>query len=795
MSLVRSAEISINFLSTDYDSYYDSSSNVIWNIGKEMIYLSTGTSQTILRKYKTIASAAANPQSGFTFLTNENCFIVGFARYAPSGNPMVRLWTDDPEENSFQRAQPWAEISCGVGPGWQEQDIDFLSMLYPLSTGNEYWIAVVKRDEDTQQGKITSPSSGTGFITLETPYWYLKNVDPLLPETLEGIGTNLMGVADLKLNQFESSGYVVTKAVDLLATQVDIESFNVTFDTSIYMSQFDQVTRTGVLDYKLRLQYIVSLMTAPVCYANFRISSSSDGVNFGSWLDEFASIHSRYIKIKMNLGTGHRGITPFVDGISINYNAYPERIEDSSVLPADDSMVTTARPQFRWKPSYDLDGDTVTYNFSLSTISDFTTVVFSTQVFSNPASTYVFINCPVDLSHRVTYYFAIDMADSQGALVPHDKVYKFETELLPFSLVTASVADQERLLASSAQNGIDFTFLQGKEVDLTTVSGAVDFRDSQGKPVSYNTIKISANAFRIQPTETILPCEQYSIELTTALKDTRGLNLTQATLINFLTLNDPDDPYTAEVPGGSMEIPSSGSPVPFYLQPAEMKVADYQTLSQSTITALASGYLVPISSEVVVFDISDINAAEINTLRGALLKIFYYSDSFSVGGISVPAEKLRIFRFNDKTNQWVLVEGAQSVDTSERIVSVSVTKGGKFALFAMPANSATSVQLRNVPNPFFNGDKTEISYYLNGDASVKLKIYTQIGNLIYEKSFAPGEVGGAAGLNASVSDELSWDGKNSDGATVASGIYILKIEINYQSGGSETRTRKIGFIR
>ena len=71
-----------------------------------------------------------------------------------------------------------------------------------------------------------------------------------------------------------------------------------------------------------------------------------------------------------------------------------------------------------------------------------------------------------------------------------------------------------------------------------------------------------------------------------------------------------------------------------------------------------------------------------------------------------------------------------------------------------------------------------------------MRIYTISGGLVLDRQFAPGETGGLAGLN-----EVTWDGRNGDGETVASGGYILFIEAEGSGATMHVMRRKLGVVR
>ena len=66
------------------------------------------------------------------------------------------------------------------------------------------------------------------------------------------------------------------------------------------------------------------------------------------------------------------------------------------------------------------------------------------------------------------------------------------------------------------------------------------------------------------------------------------------------------------------------------------------------------------------------------------------------------------------------------------------------------------------------GQSTTIQYYFKQDGKVTIRIFTMQGRLI--KTLLDDF------RTANVYTDVNWDGKNEDGETVASGIYLVHIE-------------------
>ncbi|MEA2081441.1 MAG: hypothetical protein U9O97_01690 [Elusimicrobiota bacterium] len=817
--------ISINFSAADESVYYDAaSSSLTWDSSRGYIHLPYGVQKNIFStKYP--AMSPVNPpkitaQMGCSLVVQEDCYVGGFARWAGTngGNPIVRLWTNDAAENAGGITYTWVDMSVGNTAGWAERSVDFSVALYPLTAGNTYWLANVDDNVAGHQvGDAGSATSGCSYVSIANvsgldQRWYINNDetppgDDLNPsENLQVIPAHLYGVADLRLNRFNSSGALITKTIDFGATKVDINDFQVVFQTANAQIGFDDIPKTGVMAYSIDYDMISALNRTPRCAAAFSISQSSDGVNFGDYETSFAgTIYQRYIKIRSELTTEHRGISPIVDSVSISYNCYPEAVDASGVEPADGALVTEDSPVFRWEPSYDNDGDSVTYTLSFSDSPSFVPLIFSSETVSVPSSTAVVFNCPVQLSDKTTYYFRIDVRDSHDAVTGYDRTYSFTTELTPLSLTDSDIISGSRVVASYVQDG--FTLQFSKDINFATFPGAFSMTDYLSAAVSCDFSQPAPSSVKVVPSDTIVPCRSYNFSVGDSLKDTIGLFITDSVSVYFGTLNSKDDSYTASVAGSSATISSGGSPSDFYIISDNLPISltENPDLQVANNSANSTAFVIALSSEAFSYSITDAAGANISNLSGLTVKVPYETDSLTVplsaasallgrrsnlasslDNVIVPPELLRVFVFNESSFQWSLVPGQQTVDTVSKTVTAHPASGGKFSLLAYPSNSAAHVRVRNTPNPFFRGDVTAITYYLSAAANVKAKIYTKIGHLIYEKEYSSGGTGGSADVNV-----ITWDGKNKDGAYVASGIYFLRLEID----GEDARTRKIGFVR
>ena len=85
----------------------------------------------------------------------------------------------------------------------------------------------------------------------------------------------------------------------------------------------------------------------------------------------------------------------------------------------------------------------------------------------------------------------------------------------------------------------------------------------------------------------------------------------------------------------------------------------------------------------------------------------------------------------------------------------------------LPALPGEYSLAQNYPNPFNPG--TAIEYYLRQPGPLKLEIFNLLGERIRTLTDRP---------HVSGTGRVYWDGKNSEGESVASGVYLYRLSTN-----------------
>ena len=122
--------------------------------------------------------------------------------------------------------------------------------------------------------------------------------------------------------------------------------------------------------------------------------------------------------------------------------------------------------------------------------------------------------------------------------------------------------------------------------------------------------------------------------------------------------------------------------------------------------------------------------------------------------------------------------------------SIRVSSGDADTVFGIYVTHLSD-SLFAFPNPFgsVNCDRTEIFYSLDRASSVRVTIYDPFGNEVWRRRFGPDEPGGRAGDNT-----IWWDGKDSRGQRVASGIYVIQVLGILNTGIEPWGTYRIGVV-
>jgi Leucine-rich repeat (LRR) protein len=150
------------------------------------------------------------------------------------------------------------------------------------------------------------------------------------------------------------------------------------------------------------------------------------------------------------------------------------------------------------------------------------------------------------------------------------------------------------------------------------------------------------------------------------------------------------------------------------------------------------------------------------------------------------------YSFLDETVQeghtyWYVIEDVDFSGVTGRSHPIQVTFQRKESYAKVfPAKSAL---LQNFPNPF--NPETWIPFQLAQSSDVIIQIYDVRGRLVREMALGKK----ASGIYHNKDSAAYWDGKDAQGETVASGVYLYTIKASDEKKGSFVATRKMVMLK
>jgi hypothetical protein len=156
-----------------------------------------------------------------------------------------------------------------------------------------------------------------------------------------------------------------------------------------------------------------------------------------------------------------------------------------------------------------------------------------------------------------------------------------------------------------------------------------------------------------------------------------------------------------------------------------------------------------------------------------------------------------VYRYTEETGVWIYIGG--TVNPFGNLITVQITTPGTYALFFNPEFDYEPGEIFSgvvfSPNPFSpNGDglyeETEISFYLQTEATVTIEIYDMDGNRkrILERRFSITAEDTPDARPRRVTG-FTWDGRDNSGYYVPYGIYVLRFTVTYQQAAGQRTIR------
>ncbi|MBI4752903.1 T9SS type A sorting domain-containing protein, partial [Candidatus Desantisbacteria bacterium] len=195
----------------------------------------------------------------------------------------------------------------------------------------------------------------------------------------------------------------------------------------------------------------------------------------------------------------------------------------------------------------------------------------------------------------------------------------------------------------------------------------------------------------------------------------------------------------------------------------------------------ATGYKV--LSPVVAFDFKEDKVIKFNNPVAIWI---YYTEPLPS---AAKEGELTVFGCDDN-NTWIKIAG--SLSTGSNYISFNTNQTYKAYAIMYPTREAAEEGKETIeqnvwcyPNPA-KGGKVNFRYYLSeNDVEVMVKIYTLLGDLVWEDS----RIEGSAGIH---DKNFVWNCQNASSEPVASGVYIYRLTMKPKSGSAaRTVTKKL----
>ena len=228
----------------------------------------------------------------------------------------------------------------------------------------------------------------------------------------------------------------------------------------------------------------------------------------------------------------------------------------------------------------------------------------------------------------------------------------------------------------------------------------------------------------------------------------------------------------------------------YWTEGASIKCVDPDKLAnKSDVVSRESGQLggIAVVDDVVYWTEQTNGLGTVRSVKsaGSGAKLLAVTESIHAGIAVNPGKKV-YWTTTAGNIQSVPIDAIQTVVTREEGSITGIALGGTAAPGAAgapslsPIVSAENTLLANYPNPF--NPETWIPYQLSASADVSISIYSVNGHLVRQLELGHQ----SAGVYRSRSRAAYWDGRNTFGERVASGLYFYTL-----TAGDFTATRKM----
>ncbi len=387
-----------------------------WNIQESVLTLPT-TVLKPLHPDEFVHATDGTSERGYIFKPVYDGKITSLGRYRHDnyeGNTIVRLWSND--------GVLLSSATVDDTPGWSFKNISPVE----VSSGTYYRVSVIC---DSKRAYFnTQWPSKRGLIHISTPVE--SDGQQGFPDETKD---DMWGVPDIEfVSEYIYPSTGVSKGYD---TEVQ-EPLYLDFTSSITLNGGD---------------------------ITYLFSDSPDDNSWTEWTENLTGLSQRYLRWKAVLDSPSSALAPKIHNLKINYNCPPQKPVPFS--PPTGQEINTLKPEFTWENSYDLDGDTLTYNLQISSVSGFSTVylAYNNILEGNDGDTDFAVP---DYLYHSPWYWRIEAEDpySTSGWSDHFQVW---VDTIPPAAITDLLSSM-----GSANREIDLRWSEPSDTGKTeTVSG------------------------------------------------------------------------------------------------------------------------------------------------------------------------------------------------------------------------------------------------------------------------------------------------------------------------------------
>ncbi|HLD28939.1 MAG TPA: hypothetical protein VJC03_01255, partial [bacterium] len=230
----------------------------------------------------------------------------------------------------------------------------------------------------------------------------------------------------------------------------------------------------------------------------------------------------RYFRWKIFLGTDHAGYTPTAQSMTVQYNVAPATVAYSS--PGNSSSVLPDEIRFDWEDSYDLDGDTVSYNLALSASPDFVSTITVTSALFDSGFDFTSI-----LQKEQTYYWKILIRDSGDFTVVNPLVWRFHVHVPEFEIERVFPSTGQ-ITSGDMENGITLSLSNKLE---TLLFNPFTLRGEDGEALN-TQMEVFVSSLTLRPLGfSFSPFETYALRVPVSISDVYGNHLAEEKNLSF----------------------------------------------------------------------------------------------------------------------------------------------------------------------------------------------------------------------------------------------------------------------